>query len=133
MHWLVDGNNVFGSVPDGWWNDRGRAAGRLADRIDRWMHARRLDHEPDDRATVVFDDAPDGGPWRWVDVERAPRRGRDAADHRLVELAEEALAADPTAGRAIVVVTADKGLIERLPPGVGVERPRRFLERLDPA
>ena len=22
MRWVVDGNNVFGSRPDGWWNDR---------------------------------------------------------------------------------------------------------------
>nr|EIF93310.1 hypothetical protein [Streptomyces tsukubensis NRRL18488] len=30
---IVDGANVVGSVPDGWWRDRRAAAGRLRDRL----------------------------------------------------------------------------------------------------
>ena len=30
---VVDGANVVGSVPDGWWRDRAGAAGRLRDRL----------------------------------------------------------------------------------------------------
>ena len=58
-------------------------------------------------------------------VEFAPRRGRDAADDRIVELVGE-LFTDPD----ITVVTSDKGLIERLPPGVVVERVAGFRRRL---
>ncbi|MDH4364417.1 MAG: hypothetical protein OEY70_10090, partial [Acidimicrobiia bacterium] len=47
-------------------------------------------------------------------VEAAPRRGRDAADHHLVALAEAAVLDD---GTDVVVVSSDKGLIRRLPPG----------------
>ncbi|UEJ82412.1 hypothetical protein Bra3105_16485 [Brachybacterium halotolerans subsp. kimchii] len=31
---VVDGANVVGSVPDGWWRDRARAAVRLRDRLE---------------------------------------------------------------------------------------------------
>ena len=30
---VVDGANVVGSVPDGWWRDRAGAAARLRDRL----------------------------------------------------------------------------------------------------
>ena len=30
---IVDGANVVGSVPDGWWRDRAGAAERLRDRL----------------------------------------------------------------------------------------------------
>ena len=36
MIWLIDGNNVMGSIPDGWWNDRPAAMERLAQRVARW-------------------------------------------------------------------------------------------------
>ncbi len=32
--WIVDGNNVMGAVPDGWWHDRELAMQRLVDRLD---------------------------------------------------------------------------------------------------
>ena len=32
--WLVDGMNVIGSRPDGWWRDRGAAKERLLDELD---------------------------------------------------------------------------------------------------
>lgn len=126
MHWLVDGNNVMGSRPDRWWNDRPAAQARLAQAVAEWCRSHT------DHVTLVFDGAPvpavtqlaGGDLW----IEFAPRRGRDAADHRIVELAqqESALAAP----RPLVVVTADRGLRARLPEGTAVEGPRRFLERL---
>ena len=33
LHLVVDGANVVGSRPDGWWRDRAGAAARLAERI----------------------------------------------------------------------------------------------------
>lgn len=121
---FVDGNNVMGSVPDGWWNDPAAAASRLAERIARWCQGH------DEAVVVVFDGVPvpaaaaaAGGN---LSVRFAPRRGRDAADDVIVAAVEEAYATDPE----VVVVTADRGLMARLPPGVAVERPRAFLQRL---
>src|SRR2546427_5458138 len=33
VRWIVDGMNVIGSRPDGWWRDRGRAMTALADKL----------------------------------------------------------------------------------------------------
>ena len=46
---LVDGNNVLGSVPDGWWRDRHGAMQRLVNDLDE--RAARTG----DEITVVFD------------------------------------------------------------------------------
>lgn len=123
--WVVDGNNVYGSRPDGWWRDRAGAARRLADSVSAWQDRQgdavilTFDGRPDERVASV---ARDG-----LRVEFASRPGADAADDRIVEMVADEYAADPE----VVVVTADRGLVDRLPPGVDVERPRRFLDRLD--
>jgi predicted RNA-binding protein with PIN domain len=102
--WLIDGNNVFGSRPDGWWNDRQAAAQRFTQRVAEWSRTH------DDPVIVVFDRPISddtvrlaGGNLR---IEVARRRGRDAADDRIVELVMEL-------GRARVV-TSDNRLRERL-------------------
>lgn len=125
VRWFVDGNNVVGSVPDGWWNDPVAASARLAQRIAHWCRTH------DDEVVVVFDGAPRekvaaAGGGNLV-VAFAERSGPDAADDRIVALVEDTYALEPD----LVVVTADRGLVDRLPPGVVVERPRRFLARLD--
>jgi hypothetical protein len=124
--WLIDGNNVFGSKPDGWWNNRTRAAVALTDAVARWC----LGHC--DPVVLVFDRPVDdevlilaGGN---LAVEAAPRRGRDAADHHLVNLATAAI---DEGGTDVVVVSSDKGLIARLPAGarpMGVGRFRRLID-----
>ncbi len=111
--WLVDGNNVFGSRPDGWWNNRTRAAERLTEAVARWCRGHR------DAVVLVFDPPVAASVLELAGgnlaVEAAPRRGRDAADHHLVALAEAAvLDGHPD----VVVVSSDKGLIRRLPAGV---------------
>ena len=63
---LVDGNNVIGSRPDGWWRDRPGAARRLVAELQA-LAARTGDH-----ITVVFDGRPAPGPRR----RRARRRAR---------------------------------------------------------
>ena len=125
MHWFVDGNNVMGAGADGWWNDPVAAAERLTQAIAEWVRGH------DDPVTVVFDGRPDrrlsdlaGGT---LAVEFATRTGRDAADDRIVDLVEEASTRpSPT----LRVVTSDKGLVARLPPGVEVEGAGAFRTRL---
>jgi predicted RNA-binding protein with PIN domain len=46
---VVDGDNVVGSRPDGWWRDRAGAKRRLVERLERFAAAR------DVPVTVVFD------------------------------------------------------------------------------
>jgi predicted RNA-binding protein with PIN domain len=112
MQYLVDGNNVMGATIRGWWNDPSAAAEKLATTVAMWCR----DHG-NDRVTVVFDGAPQEGVQRQAGgnlaVDFAPRPGRNAADDRIVELVQE-LFIDPD----LTVVTSDKGLIARLPPGV---------------
>ena len=123
MRWVIDGNNVYGSRPDGWWNDRARASARLAQRVAEWCR----DH--DDDVTLVFD-APlaretailAGGNLRIVE---ATRRGRDAADDEIVELVDDDLA---DGADRIRVVTSDKGLRRRLPGEVDLMGVGRFRE-----
>ena len=100
---FVDGNNVLGSRPDGWWRDRSGAARRLVADIAPLAQA-------NGRWTIVFDGAPPAAtpPPDGVGVEYADRAGRDAADDRIVEL----LAALPEGADALVY-TSDRRLRER--------------------
>jgi nicotinic acid mononucleotide adenylyltransferase/predicted RNA-binding protein with PIN domain len=106
-HLVVDGNNVFGSRPDGWWRDRDGAARNLVTELQS------LAEQTGDRITVVFDGRPlnglEEGDHRGVEVLYARRPGRDAGDDRIVETV--ASAADP---HALVVVTSDRELARRV-------------------
>ncbi len=120
--WILDGNNIMGSRPDKWWNDRPAAMERLGQEIAQWCWS----HE--DTVHLVFD-GPHvedvgtlaGGNLR---IQFAERSARNAADDVIVELVQALGCADVT------VVSADKGLKQRLPEGVKTEGPGTFLPRL---
>lgn len=121
MRWIVDGNNVFGSRPDGWWNDREGAATRFAQCVAEWCRTH------DDAVVLVFD-APVGSATLELaggnlTIREAPRRGRDAADDHIVDVVEQAEPGDDTS-----VVTSDRGLRERLPDQVRTVGVGRFRE-----
>jgi len=123
MRWIVDGNNVFGSRPDGWWNDRAAAQRRLAQRVAEWSRGH------DDLVTLVYDAplAPEtahlaGGN---LTIVASRRRGRDAADHEIVDLLDE-LDELERAVDEVTVVTSDRGLRDRLPDGVRIWGTGRF-------
>ena len=125
---VVDAANVVGSRPDGWWRDRAGAATRLLGRLGA-LPGERVPG-PDGsplRCTGVIAvvegaargaAAPDG-----IRVVRAPGSGDDALAALVADLATEA---DP-----VLVVTADRGLRDRLPDGVGVAGPGWLLAALD--
>ncbi|WP_370879460.1 hypothetical protein [Catenuloplanes indicus] len=102
---VVDGANVVGSVPDGWWKDRAGAAVRLRERL-RPLAAAGLPGLPPplDVVLVVEGRATGIGAAPGVSVVDAPGSGDDT----IVELVRDAT--DP----AVVVVTADRGLRERV-------------------
>jgi predicted RNA-binding protein with PIN domain len=108
--WIVDGMNVIGSRPTGWWHDRHGAMQQLVHELDVL----------DDPVTVVFDGRP-------IDVRFASRPGRNAADDDIAALVA---AADDPGG--LTVVTSDRELVERVREhGVDVMGAKQFRERLD--
>ena len=56
MHLVVDGMNVIGSRPDGWWRDREAASRRVVGRRERLVRADGAE------VTVVFDGHPRDDP-----------------------------------------------------------------------
>jgi predicted RNA-binding protein with PIN domain len=122
---VVDGMNVIGSRPDGWWRDRDAAARRL---LARLQHAASRSH---DALTLVLDGRPPAdvpeGLHDGVEVRYARRRGRDAGDDRIVELVSAD--SDPASLR---VVTSDRELADRVTAlGATTEGAGAFLRRLD--
>ncbi|MFI1830766.1 NTP pyrophosphohydrolase [Streptomyces sp. NPDC020412] len=104
---IVDGANVVGSVPDGWWRDRRAAAERLRDRLAP-LAAEGVPALPGplDVVLVVEGAARGVPPVDGVRIEEASGSGDDL----ITELASEAA----RAGRACAVVTADRGLRARV-------------------
>lgn len=110
--WVVDGTNLVGSRPDGWWRDRPAAFRRLVDELSASLE------EP---WTVVFDGRP---AFEAPDVEWAR-----VADDRIVDL----VSAHPEPA-TLVVVTSDHGLADRVRAlGAGVTGTGAFRRRLDGA
>jgi hypothetical protein len=114
---IVDGANVVGSVPDGWWRDRRGAAERLRDALaplasdglaadggaPAWSVGVPLD------VVLVVEGAARGvDPVADVRVESAPGSGDDL----IADLAARACTADPD--RPCLVVTADRELRRRV-------------------
>ena len=124
---IVDGMNVIGSRPDGWWRDRAGAARRLVRRLEALAEA------SGDELTVVFDGRPGrSGPPEQPESEPlrvlyARRSGRNAADERIAELV-----ADDAQPASLTVVTSDAALrreVEAL--GARVVGSSTLLRRLD--
>jgi predicted RNA-binding protein with PIN domain len=120
--WLIDGMNVIGSRPSGWWRDRRGAMRSLSEELGELARA------SGDELTVVFDgrpfelDAPAG-----VSVAFASRRGPNAADDDIAALVE----GDPDPA-GLTVVTSDRILGERVrSAGATVVGAGDFRRRLD--
>ncbi|MFF2643638.1 NTP pyrophosphohydrolase [Streptomyces niveus] len=104
---IVDGANVVGSVPDGWWRDRRAAAERLRERL----------------VPLAVDGLPGAGipgPVELVLVVEGQARGVESVPGVRVESApgsgDDLIAglAAGAAGRTCVVVTADRELRRRV-------------------
>ena len=122
--WIVDGNNVMGSRPDGWWRDRRGAQRRLVERLETFSESR------DEPVTVIFDGrAHDAGGGLRVAVRFARRSGRDAADDDVAALVSR----HPDPG-SLTVATSDAALAARV-RGAGAEvmGAGEFLRALDAA
>ncbi len=124
---VVDGANVVGSRPDGWWRDRAGAAARLHGALGAALAAGDL---PADHVVLVLEGrarpgVPEGADGR-LETVHAPGSG----DDEIVRQAREGV----RAGDDVAVATSDRGLVERVRAvGAGVERPRRLLGLLSSA
>ena len=117
---IVDGANVVGSRPDGWWRDRAGAAARL--------HAQLVAADlPYVEVVLVLEGkaragVPDGTDGR-VRTVHAPGEG----DATIADLARGEIAE----GRAATVVTADRALAATVTArGADVVRPGWLLDQL---
>lgn len=123
---VVDAANVVGSRPDGWWRDRPGAAERL-------LHA-----------LVSWQEGNDAGPAVVLVLEGRARAGAEAGtagslrvvhaagsgDDEIVDVVAAAGRAEPD--RSIVVVTADRGLRDRVQQhGAETQGPHWLWDRLE--
>jgi predicted RNA-binding protein with PIN domain len=121
MRWLVDGMNVVGSRPDGWWRDRRAAMRRLSESLAAFAA------ETGEPLTVVFDGDPFDLSAPPVEIEFASGKGPNAADHDIARLVQQD--ADP---QSITVVTSDRDLAGRvMAAGANVLGASQFRRRLD--
>ena len=99
---VVDGANVVGARPDGWWRDRAGAAARL--------HARLATASlPVDRVVLVLEGAARPGvPQRTVGVLETVHAPGSGDDEVVAQVARAAV------DRRVTVVTADRGLRARV-------------------
>jgi predicted RNA-binding protein with PIN domain len=124
MRWLIDGMNVIGTRPDGWWRDRDAAMLRLVDLLERWVAVEGED------VVVVFERAP-SPPIRStvIEIAHAPRQRTDAGDDEIIRR----LRTEAQPG-AVRVVTSDRGLSDRAGAlGATVEGADAFRSRLEAA
>jgi predicted RNA-binding protein with PIN domain len=122
VRWIIDGMNVIGTRPDGWWRDRDAAMLRLVDLLERWAAAEGED------VLVVFE-RPPSPPIRStvIEVVHAPKPKANAADDEIVRR----LRADDHPS-AVRVVTSDRWLADRAyAEGATVEGADSFRARLE--
>lgn len=123
VRWIVDGMNVIGVRPDGWWRDRRAAMAHLVDRLGRWADAGGED------VTVVFERPPSPPiTSSLITVAHAPRAGANSADDEIVQLVR----AD-SRPQEVTVVTSDSTLSGRVQAaGASVYPARSFRDLIEP-
>jgi alkanesulfonate monooxygenase SsuD/methylene tetrahydromethanopterin reductase-like flavin-dependent oxidoreductase (luciferase family)/predicted RNA-binding protein with PIN domain len=123
VRYVVDGMNVIGSSPDGWWRDRPGARRRLVADLATLAG-------PHSEVTVVFDGRPQAGEPEaaaraGIEVRFAPG-GPNAADRAIVDLLDTLDDASE-----VTVVTSDAALAQAVRvSGARVEGVRAFRDRL---
>lgn len=124
MRWIVDGMNVIGSRPDGWWKDRRGAMARLVDQLERWAAT------TEDRSVQVVFESPVTPPIESavIDIANAPEAAANSADDEIVRLVT-----NDSRPSDITVVTSDSALADRVrAAGASVHAAAGFRRLIDP-
>jgi len=126
---VIDGNNVVGAGVAGWWRDPPAAVRRLLERL-------RCSVTVSGGHVVLVLDVPQPdlveGDHGGVVVRYAARRGRDAADERILELLDAGFPGDADGPALVEVITSDRALAEGARQrGARVTGAGTFLARLD--
>lgn len=100
---VVDGANVVGARPDGWWKDRARAAARLHGRLA-------VADTSYDAIVLVLEGQAKGGVPAGRDGHLSTVHAKRDGDAAIVSATAEAVAV----GHQVVVVTADRALAMRV-------------------
>jgi predicted RNA-binding protein with PIN domain len=123
LRWIVDGMNVVGSRPDGWWRNRRSAMSTLIEHLERWASTEGED------VTVVFEH-PLSPPLESsvITIAHAPRAAANSADDHIVTLVGSA--ENP---QDVLVATSDRALSERVGAlGATVYPAQRLRDLIDP-
>jgi predicted RNA-binding protein with PIN domain len=119
---IVDGANVVGSRPDGWWRDRAGAAQRLHDQLS----AADL---PADEIVLVIEGQARRGPHADRGTRLRTVHADESGDEAIVDEVRRQVAVGD--GRGVVVVTADRQLRDRVEEaGASGRSPTWLLDRL---
>ena len=122
---IVDGANVVGSRPDGWWRDRAGAARRLQERL---VTAALLY----DQVVLVLEGAARRGNPAGQDGRLRTVHAEGSGDEAIVETVKAQV--DVGDGRGVTVVTADRMLRDRVEAaGARSVGPSWLLDQLDSA
>ena len=119
---IIDGANVVGSRPDGWWRDRAGAARRLHEHLA----AAELPH---DEVVLVLEG--DARPGRASGQEGRVRtvHAEGSGDEAIVDEVRRQVAVGD--GRVVIVVTADRMLRDRVETaGASSRSPGWLLDQL---
>lgn len=121
MRWLVDGMNVIGSRPDGWWRNRRQAMATFVEQLEQWATTH------GDAVTVVFEH-PLKVESSAITVAHAPRAAENSADDEIVRLVQ----ADEHPEN-IRVATSDRALADRVrAAGASVYPAAKLRDLIDP-
>jgi hypothetical protein len=117
---IVDGANVVGSRPDGWWLDRAGAARRLHERLATAVL-------PYDQVVLVLEGSAKRGNPTGQDRRVCTVHAAGSGDDAIVK----AVVAQVGAGRGVTVVTADRALRDRVEAfGASSASPSWLLDQL---
>ncbi len=119
---IVDGANVVGTRPDGWWRDRAGAARRLHQQLS-------ASELPQGQVVLVLEGDALRGPPAGQEGRIRTVHAEGSGDDAIVdEVMNQVASAD---GAGVVVVTADRMLRRRVEAaGASCERPGWLLEQL---
>jgi len=117
---IVDGANVVGSRPDGWWRDRAGAAGRLHQQLTTATL-------PHDELVLVLEGAARRGPGEGTEGGVRTLHASRSGDDAIVDEVRRQV----DGGHQVDVITADRGLRARVEEAGGrCQGPSWLLDRL---